>query len=44
MIPSDKEVGMQKVEKIEIGLDKLKKVWQNDVDDFLELQIGRAHV
>ena len=44
MIPSDKEVGMQKVEKIEIGLDKLKKVWQNDVDDFLELPIEQFNI
>ena len=44
MIPSNKEVGMTKVEKIEIGLDKLKKVWQNDADDFLELPIEQFNI
>lgn len=38
----------EKEEKIEtevkIGLDEIKKIWQNDIDDFLELPIEMVHI
>ena len=44
MIPSNKKVGMRNHQMIKIGLDKLKKVWQDDVYNFLELPIEQFDI
>lgn len=30
--------------EVKIGLDDIKKIWQNDIDDFLELPIEMVHI